>query len=116
MPSHVYVAASLPLALSQRENARNLIHIASTHTRRARTHHHIGGDRSRRLQSFRPWHATNRTSSQTCATQPLSPYNSQVKTTKKVVLKLKCVKCSLSHQIVLKRCKHFELGGNKKTE
>ena len=41
-------------------------------------------------------------------------FHKKVKTTKKVVLKLKCGKCSQSHQVVLKRCKHFELGGQKK--
>ena len=41
-------------------------------------------------------------------------FHKKVKTTKKVVLKLKCAKCSQSHQLVLKRCKHFELGGQKK--
>jgi hypothetical protein len=41
-------------------------------------------------------------------------FHKKVKTTKKVVLKLKCSKCSQSHQVVLKRCKHFELGGAKK--
>merc|ERR1719420_2387591 len=41
-------------------------------------------------------------------------FKKKVKTTKKVVLKLKCKECSRSHQVVLKRCKHFELGGAKK--
>jgi len=45
-------------------------------------------------------------------TKPI--FHKKVKTTKKVVLKLKCSKCSQSHQHVLKRCKHFELGGQKK--
>jgi large subunit ribosomal protein L44e len=36
-------------------------------------------------------------------------FHKKVKTTKKVVLKLKCSKCSQSHQLVLKRCKHFEV-------
>ena len=43
-------------------------------------------------------------------------FHKKVKTTKKIVLKLKCAKCGQSHQHVLKRCKHFELGGAKKTE
>lgn len=42
-------------------------------------------------------------------TKPI--FHKKVKTTKKVVLKMKCGKCSQSHQIVLKRSKHFELGG-----
>jgi len=43
-------------------------------------------------------------------------FHKKVKTTKKIVLKLKCNKCSQSHQIVLKRAKHFDLGGQKKVE
>lgn len=34
--------------------------------------------------------------------------------TKKVVLRLECTSCKGKHQLVLKRCKHFELGGDKK--
>jgi len=45
-------------------------------------------------------------------TKPI--FHKKVKTTKKVVLKLKCSKCSLAHQAVLKRCKAFELGGQGK--
>eukprot|EP00744_Colponema_vietnamica_P015009 GILI01021019.1.p2 GENE.GILI01021019.1~~GILI01021019.1.p2 ORF type:complete len:108 (-),score=32.44 GILI01021019.1:66-389(-) len=43
-------------------------------------------------------------------------FHKKAKTTKKVVLKLKCTdsECNSIHQIVLKRCKHFELGGEKK--
>ena len=36
------------------------------------------------------------------------------KTTKKVVLRLECVVCKTKAQLSLKRCKHFELGGDKK--
>merc|ERR1712137_313644 len=43
-------------------------------------------------------------------------FKKKVKTTKKVVLKLKCKDCSRSHQIVLKRRKHFELGGASKAD
>merc|ERR1719152_836142 len=43
-------------------------------------------------------------------------FQKKVKTTKKVVLKLKCSKCQQSHQVCLKRCKHFELGGTKKAD
>ncbi|KAF5212568.1 40s ribosomal protein L44e [Clavispora lusitaniae] len=35
-------------------------------------------------------------------------------TTKKVVLRLECVNCKTKAQLALKRCKHFELGGDKK--
>ncbi|KGB80054.2 60S ribosomal protein L44 [Cryptococcus deuterogattii R265] len=34
--------------------------------------------------------------------------------TKKVVLRLECTVCKTKHQLALKRCKHFELGGDKK--
>lgn len=40
----------------------------------------------------------------------------QVKNTKKIALKLKCKECDLSHQIVLKRAKTFELGGKLKSQ
>eukprot|EP00808_Paulinella_micropora_P019987 g5109.t1 len=43
-------------------------------------------------------------------------FHKNVKTTKKKVLKLKCGKCSLCNQVVLKRCKTFELGGKGKAE
>ncbi|XP_008564042.1 PREDICTED: 60S ribosomal protein L36a-like [Galeopterus variegatus] len=38
------------------------------------------------------------------------------KTTKKIVLRLKCVEpnCSSKRILAIKRCKHFELGGDKK--
>jgi hypothetical protein len=36
------------------------------------------------------------------------------KQTKKVVLRLECTVCKVKHQLVLKRTKHFELGGDKK--
>ena len=38
----------------------------------------------------------------------------QAKTTKKVVLRMECSKCHKRKQVALKRCKHFELGGDKK--
>jgi large subunit ribosomal protein L44e len=40
----------------------------------------------------------------------------QIKTTKKVVLKLKCSDCGITHQKPIKRCKRFELGGEKKSK
>ena len=43
----------------------------------------------------------------------LSNFNKQ---TKKVVLRLECTVCKAKHQLSLKRCKHFELGGDKKTK
>ncbi|KAF4530501.1 hypothetical protein B566_EDAN017518 [Ephemera danica] len=36
------------------------------------------------------------------------------KTTKKIVLRMECSDCKFRKQIPLKRCKHFELGGDKK--
>ncbi|KAG0315475.1 40s ribosomal protein L44e [Dissophora globulifera] len=41
-------------------------------------------------------------------------FHKKAKTTKKVVLRLECQVCKYKHQIALKRCKHFELGGDKK--
>lgn len=37
-------------------------------------------------------------------------FHKKAKTTKKVVLRLECVKCKTKCQLALKRCKHFELG------
>merc|ERR1712039_117430 len=41
-------------------------------------------------------------------------FHKKAKTTKKVVLRLECTVCKYKSQVVLKRCKHFELGGDKK--
>ena len=41
-------------------------------------------------------------------------FHKKAKTTKKVVLRLECVFCKTKAQLSLKRCKHFELGGDKK--
>src|SRR5690606_17612441 len=41
-------------------------------------------------------------------TKPI--FHKKAKTTKKVVLRLECVKCKAKCQLALKRCKHFELG------
>ncbi|KAJ3131927.1 40s ribosomal protein L44e [Geranomyces variabilis] len=43
-------------------------------------------------------------------------FHKKAKTTKKIVLRLECNVCKYKHQIALKRCKHFELGGDKKTK
>ena len=43
-------------------------------------------------------------------------FHKKAKTTKKIVLRLECSGCKTKHQLVLKRCKHFELGGEKKTK
>merc|ERR1712198_67852 len=45
-------------------------------------------------------------------TKPI--FRKKAKTTKKIVLKLECNKCRIKSQLALKRCKHFELGGDKK--
>ena len=37
-------------------------------------------------------------------------FHKKAKTTKKVVLRLECIKCKTKAQLALKRCKHFELG------
>ena len=41
-------------------------------------------------------------------------FHKKAKTTKKPVLRLECTVCHKKTQQVLKRCKHFELGGEKK--
>ncbi|KAG0674489.1 40s ribosomal protein L44e [Kluyveromyces marxianus] len=41
-------------------------------------------------------------------------FHKKAKTTKKVVLRLECMSCKTKTQLALKRCKHFELGGEKK--
>merc|ERR1712243_198383 len=43
-------------------------------------------------------------------------YGGQTKPTKKIVLRLECTvaNCKRKHQTTIKRCKHFELGGEKK--
>ncbi|KAL8745829.1 MAG: hypothetical protein Q9190_002086 [Brigantiaea leucoxantha] len=47
-------------------------------------------------------------------TKPI--FHKKAKTTKKVVLRLECTVCKQKAQLALKRCKHFELGGDKKTK
>ncbi|KAL9128774.1 MAG: hypothetical protein Q9217_002623 [Psora testacea] len=41
-------------------------------------------------------------------------FHKKAKTTKKIVLRLECVKCKTKAQLPLKRCKHFELGNVEK--
>merc|ERR1711974_465800 len=43
-------------------------------------------------------------------------FHKKAKTTKTVVLRLECTSCKTKAQLSLKRCKHFELGGDKKTK
>ncbi|KAJ9192816.1 hypothetical protein DTO164E3_8167 [Paecilomyces variotii] len=43
-------------------------------------------------------------------------FHKKAKTTKKIVLRLECTVCKTKAQLSLKRCKHFELGGDKKTK
>merc|ERR1712136_731077 len=47
-------------------------------------------------------------------TKPI--FRKKAKTTKKIVLRLECTvaNCKRKHQTTIKRCKHFELGGEKK--
>ncbi|RJE26242.1 60s ribosomal protein [Aspergillus sclerotialis] len=47
-------------------------------------------------------------------TKPI--FHKKAKTTKKIVLRLECTACKSKKQLSLKRCKHFELGGDKKTK
>ncbi|KAK3127195.1 hypothetical protein QOZ80_7AG0569660 [Eleusine coracana subsp. coracana] len=41
-------------------------------------------------------------------------FHKKAKTTKKIVLKLQCQSCKHYFQHAIKRCKHFEIGGDKK--
>jgi large subunit ribosomal protein L44e len=45
-------------------------------------------------------------------TKPI--FHKKAKTTKKIVLRMECTLCKTKKQIPIKRCKHFELGGEKK--
>ncbi|CAL8114022.1 unnamed protein product [Orchesella dallaii] len=45
-------------------------------------------------------------------TKPI--FRKKAKTTKKIVLRMECTECKYRKQIPLKRCKHFELGGDRK--
>ncbi|BFF95514.1 large ribosomal subunit protein eL42 [Drosophila tropicalis] len=45
-------------------------------------------------------------------TKPI--FRKKAKTTKKIVLRMECTECKYRKQTPLKRCKHFELGGDKK--
>merc|ERR1712013_532774 len=45
-------------------------------------------------------------------TRPI--HHKKAKTTKKIVLRMECSECEFRKQVALKRCKHFELGGDKK--
>nr|CAG4648452.1 EOG090X0NTN [Moina brachiata]SVE93426.1 EOG090X0NTN [Moina brachiata] len=45
-------------------------------------------------------------------TKPI--FRKKAKTTKKIVLRMECAECKHRKQLPLKRCKHFELGGDKK--
>ena len=40
-------------------------------------------------------------------------FHKKAKTTKKITLRLECKKCKQKKQLVIKRCKHFELGEKK---
>eukprot|EP00897_Mesotaenium_endlicherianum_P007971 jgi/Mesen1/7201/ME000371S06297 len=41
-------------------------------------------------------------------------FHKKAKTTKKIVLRLQCQSCKHVTQHPIKRCKHFEIGGDKK--
>jgi len=43
-------------------------------------------------------------------------FHKKAKTTKKVVLRLECTSCKYKAQMVIKRCKHFELGAERKVK
>jgi large subunit ribosomal protein L44e len=41
-------------------------------------------------------------------------FHKKAKTTKKIVLRLQCATCKQAHMHPIKRCKTFEIGGDKK--
>lgn len=43
-------------------------------------------------------------------------FHKKAKTTKKIVLRLQCAVCKAVHMHAIKRCKHFEIGGDKKSK
>ncbi|EFN54815.1 hypothetical protein CHLNCDRAFT_134811 [Chlorella variabilis] len=43
-------------------------------------------------------------------------FHKKAKTTKKIVLRLACTVCKAQHMHAIKRCKHFEIGGDKKVK
>ncbi|OWF51684.1 60S ribosomal protein L44-like [Mizuhopecten yessoensis] len=45
-------------------------------------------------------------------TKPI--FRKKAKTTKKITLRMECTSCKYRKQLSLKRCKHFEFGGDKK--
>eukprot|EP00127_Corallochytrium_limacisporum_P000346 Clim_evm41s11 gene=Clim_evmTU41s11 len=45
-------------------------------------------------------------------TKPI--FRKKAKTTKKIVLRMECSQCKTKIQKPIKRCKHFELGGDRK--
>merc|ERR1711955_26745 len=45
-------------------------------------------------------------------TKPI--FRKKAKTTRKIVLRMECTTCKYRKQLPIKRCKHFELGGDKK--
>merc|ERR1712216_817716 len=47
-------------------------------------------------------------------TEPI--FHKKAKTTKKISLRLECTECKYKHQTHIKRCKHFELGGDKRSK
>ncbi|XP_008071737.1 60S ribosomal protein L36a-like [Carlito syrichta] len=51
-----------------------------------------------------------------CGGQIKPIFQKKTKTTKKIVLRLECVEpnCRSKRMLAIKRCKHFELGGDKK--
>eukprot|EP00300_Choanocystis_sp_HF-7_P009211 c16318_g1_i1.p1 GENE.c16318_g1_i1~~c16318_g1_i1.p1 ORF type:complete len:105 (+),score=16.16 c16318_g1_i1:53-367(+) len=47
-------------------------------------------------------------------TKPI--FHKKAKTTKKIVLRLECTVCKTRRFLPIKRCKHFEIGGDKKVK
>jgi len=46
--------------------------------------------------------------------QPKPVFMKKAKTTRKIVLRMECTECKYRKQMPIKRCKRFELGGDKR--
>ncbi|XP_045685540.1 60S ribosomal protein L36a-like [Phyllostomus hastatus] len=60
------------------------------------------------------WHYNRKQSGYGGQTKPI--FHKKATATKKIVLRLECIKpnCTSKRMLAMKRCKHFELGGDKK--
>ncbi|KAJ1503074.1 60S ribosomal protein L36A, partial [Coelomomyces lativittatus] len=70
---------------------------------------HKNGKNKKSVQGFRRYERKKRG----YGGQPKPVFHKKAKTTKKIVLRLECTQCKSKRLMPLKRCKHFELGGEK---